>query len=483
MAIDRVRKLCEKFEDFYSIFEEKVNKIDDEIQKKEIEYENTTGKPVRYVCASKKCLNGISGKIPYPHHREESTLEYHKDIFKRIRLCSVEKQNITDEQYNDIFNTAIVGGIKKILINKNDDYLSMNVFKAMEKEAEFEGKTNTNQYLETIITEAKKLANPLITSADLEPAHIQDVCFYNPKIKRGNENFFNTHLRSDDNENWELSDTFSENKILFYRYKYCLKLDRLIKLLSNDGRGLYYKAYHDYLTDPKFKTPHLQDNWHRIMPDLDGKEVSTDRNIEALVRGLLYKKIIYVKSRRAYEISLSGSTTRLSASCLHELLDELNKEETFIDKLLDNVSDALDKSIQKGYQNELLDTSLSSFEMLEVFPRRKNLSIFEIAAIYRYNTLSDVKYNPDTLNSIIEHAIDILFTDLNDYFSEPMLHSDKFKEIIRKDIEKFKVGSTQYTENRYFDMSTYINEIKRKIVSKVGSKISVEFASEIEKLF
>ena len=64
-GLNYINSLILSFESFYNTFEAKISMIERRMNEISKRYQNCAGKTTRYICASSKCMNTLSDKIPY----------------------------------------------------------------------------------------------------------------------------------------------------------------------------------------------------------------------------------------------------------------------------------------------------------------------------------------------------------------------------------------------------------------------------------
>lgn len=296
-GIDYIDSLISAFESFYKSFESKVPSIEKEIQTIYKKYAASSGMTVRYVCASRDCLDKIYDKKPYTGSAISIDSELAKNIYTEVLEYALKKEKPNNNRYfNDLFENEIIGYFEKCVMRDYGSDLDVDIITALENEADFEGLYEDeddayeliNQYVRKTINDIRKLSCPFIESPLGEQREPINSCTFNADLSpaKGDDSPRAQLIKQElMNYGGSPDADIPKNMIMFYQSFYGLRANDLSKfappeksLTYNRSGGEYFKAYYELVVGINPEThkskeisPHIDRRWHIVskMPDLD----------------------------------------------------------------------------------------------------------------------------------------------------------------------------------------------------------------------
>ena len=296
-GIEYIDKLIDAFESFYTSFESKVELLDRNIADIYKKYSDSKGTTVRYVCASKTCLDKIIENKPYMG----SAISIDSDLAKRIYQSILEYALMRDKPNNnryfsDLFDDGIMGYFKNSVMKSYGTELDVDILKAIEMEADYSDTSDdkdktyseVDQYIRKTINDTRKLSCPFIESPLGESREPLNACTFNISLRpeKGDESPKAKLVRAElMNNGGSPDEDIPKNMIMFYQSFYGLRANDLSKFAPPEKSitydrtgGEYFKAYYELVSGihpethrSKEISPHIDRWWHIItkMPDLD----------------------------------------------------------------------------------------------------------------------------------------------------------------------------------------------------------------------
>ena len=489
-ALEYVRKLSDAFEVFYNTFAGDVHKINHGIESIGKKYEIDSDQPVRYVCATKECLDALNRKSVNTTGTFELPGDLCASIFEKVRSYAVlkEKGEITVEKsrhmdedagsryFQDMFEDTIMGFWKQTVSENCDAIIDMDIIEAIEKEAEilddaFEPREKLHA-VHSVIAAAKNLALPFIDAPKgFQPRIIDSCCFNEALLKTEYDD--RTRLITEELIDFGgvTSDLTPKNEVVFFRSIYNLKAQDFkrfsppVKSETIDQKaGNYFTAYYDCVNQVKpdsketdIVTPHIHKNWHLIsyLPDLNEsyqKELES-RICKAFVNGLLFRKIIYRPKNKSGKEYLYEMTFAESANSQYQNLCELTVSNgTQCDRLYE-VFDAMiinplavqailedsAADIQRQEKNKIrvreseLIRSLNRFRLAEFSESVR--SVFELPLLYKCSCPSKSYFHGWT-DTMISCIFEILRNYVEHFENEEDV-DDEYGKILFRQFELF----------------------------------------------
>lgn len=297
-GIDYLDNMIRGFESFYEALQSQLKGL--ESRQKDIyrRYTLAPGMTIRYVAASKPCLEEILVRYPY----QGSLISIDSALSQRIvdkvfRYVASTKKPNPSRYFGTLFEDDIIAYYQELAHKKLAGQLDQGIFKAMELEADLllddekrDSLAVLDQYVRDIIENTRGLATPFIEKPSELVATCIDACAFNPEFmpKSGDESHEAKLIREElVAHGGEGDDDIDRNTILFYRAYYGLRANSLSKFappyqsethIRNGGE--YYNAYSQLVksihpNNPHEQiqeiTPHIDKSWHLAakMPDLD----------------------------------------------------------------------------------------------------------------------------------------------------------------------------------------------------------------------
>lgn len=431
--------LIGSFESFYKSFESKVEGLNKSISDIYKKYSDSKGTTVRYVCASKKCLDKIYEKKPYTGSSIAIDSDLAKEIYFKVLAYALKKDKPNNNRYfNDLFDNGIIGYFEGAVMRDYGSELDVDIITAIENEADYEGEYEEEdyayslieQYVRKTIGDTRKLSCPFIESPMGEAREPINACTFNISLKpeRGDESPRAQLIRKElMNYGGEPDEDIAKNMIMFYQSFYGLRANDLSKfappeksLTYNRSSGEYFKAYYELVRGihpeshrSKEISPHIDRWWHIItkMPDLDeGNQQKQEYNIYAAFFWALLRKYIYLSDegadQRVYKLRsplLKMSDDSLIVSngteCdkIYEVLDAIAIYPELVEKILEDVSVLTDEDLNENGSLEegILLTALKNFKILEPGVGTDNIPstcIFDVPMLMKKSSTPDTYY-------------------------------------------------------------------------------------------
>jgi len=318
-----IEAILKAFHGFYNVLDKTISGLDIQITKLTEKYDYKPGEALRYVCADKKCLEGLGKEVVNLNSGLDTPAELNKKIFSSMKVFALSDQKPDEESYfMDTFNSSIVGYFEDEVMSQYKSVVDMDIITAMEKEAsfvdpkEFFDTDGQQLYASRLIDGMGMLAKPFIESPIGKEPRIIPSCAYSPYLSDpvkadfpGRRQFVSKYLKD---RGGEADASIDRNMILFYQAVYDIRANELSKFAParteetySSPDGDYYKAYYELINQinpatakSKVITPHIDKWWHVIdkLPDLDEKsqEMQEKRIYAAFFWGVIDQ---YIKLR------------------------------------------------------------------------------------------------------------------------------------------------------------------------------------------
>ena len=477
-AITYVDGLCKKFQMFYNTFDDNLEAIHKIMLLLEEKYSSHKGNTIRYICASKKCLEEFSKRMDYHSSAVRIPSNLSQKIYEKVKDFTFKQNdddmNDTSQAFKEIFTEDIVQYFIKSVDEKHGNYMKMDVLSALEREAEFYGVTDRQKiydYVERVIEETENLATPFINKPHGQMPYIFSTCSYNENLFKEDDLhrdvLVNKFLKNGvmcKNED-DTKEGFKSESIYFFKAIYDLYPNNLQKFspkseceTDNKPEGEYRKSYHfsiQKIEEDKAITPHLNKRWHIDLPDLnDEMNQFHDKNLfKAVVYGLLFKKITYDKDYNNWVYNLFlGEKIDLSVSnetkCdkFYELLDALENKPKVVNDLIKAVEKELDEDRHTyGIEESKLWKKLyktGSKEFLTLPELFKNvdirMSIFDIVGLYKATTPAGM-FSKEKGFNMLKTTLELLYEQFSKY-CQPSELADRYQNLIENQLDVFKAN-------------------------------------------
>ena len=443
-GIDYIDSLISAFESFYKSFESKVDTLDKSINDIYKKYSDSKGTTVRYVCASKECLDKIYDKKPYTGSSIAIDSELAKEIYFKVLEYSLKKDKPNNNRYfNDLFDDGIIGYFKDTVMRDYGSELDVDIITAIGNEADYEGEyeekdnayTLIDQYVRKTINDTRKLSCPFIESPMGEAREPINACTFNISLKpeRGDDSPKAQLIRKElMNYGGEPDEDISKYMIMFYQSFYGLRANDLSKFAPpeksvtyNRSSGEYFKAYYELVKGVHPEThrskeisPHIDRWWHIItkMPDLDeDNQKKQEYNIYAAFFWAILRRYIDLSGEGADQKIYRPRTTLLKidddtlivsngTECdkFYEVLDAIAIYPELVDKILSDIEIRTTDDLNENAELDegILFSALRSYKVYEPGIGEDNIpstSIFDIPMLMRKSATPDIYYEADVI--------------------------------------------------------------------------------------
>lgn len=443
-GIDYIESLINAFESFYMTFENKVDSLDKSIADIYKKYSDSKGATVRYVCASKECLEKICEKKPYMGSSIAIDSELAKEIYLKVLEYSLKKDKPKNDQYfNDLFDEGIVGYFKDTVMCNYGSELDVDIIAAIRNEAVYENgyeeesnaDTLINQYICKTIEDTRKLSCPFIESPMGEAREPIDACTFNISLKpeKGDDSPKTELIRKElMNHGGEPDEDISKYVIMFYQSFYGLKANDLSKFAPPEksstytrSSGEYFKAYYELVHGihpeahrSKEISPHIDRWWHVItkMPDLDeDNQKKQEYDIYAAFFWAILRRYIDLSDEGADQKVYKPRTTLLKmdddtlivsngTECdkLYEVLDAIAIYPELVERILSDVESRTvdDLNESTALEDGILYSALRTYKIYEPGIGAENLpstSIFDLPMLMKKSATLDAYCENDII--------------------------------------------------------------------------------------
>jgi hypothetical protein len=515
-ALEYVRRLADSYGLFYKSFESNVRFIDSNISRIEQNYQICEGKPVRYVCASKVCLEKLLESMPFTGSNVSLDSNVCAGLFNEIKNHSKlhkgkddnKKKAFIGKYFSDTFQNVILQNFRDRVSNAYPDIIDQDILSALEKEALYERELTNPESVKNYIIEcieaALVLAEPFIERPiSTHRGSMIRSCVYNTSVF-GDDN--NTSVNANSTLRQEIvkgilkknggipNDEFDDNMIVFYKAIYGLSVGDMPRFLPKNPEkavmddGQYFSAYQSLISNltpntqkNKVVTPHIDKNWHIItkLPELDYEfQRKVEMNIyRAFFNGIVLGKINYEKvstTRKLYKVFIDEDMFEMIVSngtpcdSFYEIHDALT------------INPVLVKSIERSVQKEIKDEndrrvpysktrfirSLSNLFISE-FSEYDKLSFFDLPTLLKISTPSSKYLDADGAEfmlAIIEEIID---------FSASILPKEEvgcvLGDFVRAQYEIYKANLSKHNLRAPEALGSIANRTIRIVAAKMKS--------------
>ena len=485
-----VEGLCEGLHKFYAVLQRKLENVGTYLARLESKYNYIEGEPTRYVCASKKCLRGLSQEVVFMGDNMELPGGLTSMIFNRCKeFALMDSKPTSDEFFLGIYDdggdgsvtdedgTAVINSVmafwRSAVMADYGSVVDMDVLEAMESEAKFEhageiyDQKTQKLYVSRIIEAAGVLSRPFIESPmGIEPRTIP-ACCYSTELTRNADpdriDFINTYLG---NNGGVADKDIDKHMIVFYQAIYGLRANDLSKFAPpkkaetyQRSGGEYYTAYFELTgkllpdtTKSPAITPHIDKTWHVItaLPDLDeGSQLEQEYNIQAaMFWGLLTGMVEFTRTpcKELYSLRFERQKDEMIVSngteCdnLYEVLDSLTISPMNVSRIRAQVAKTIarERAEKRPVHQALLRKRLDSFELPE-FPRPEGTdptrTIFDIPMLMQRSKPVD-EYQVDEIVRLMETIFKEIRNYLTGYFTGDDL-SEYYGKLIYRQFKTF----------------------------------------------
>jgi hypothetical protein len=517
-AQEYVEKLCAAFETFYNSFDTNVAEIERQIKSSEDKYRYRKGNTIRYVCASKKCLDKFYEKMEFTGNAIEIPDGLCRNIYKKVREYSqLPESNKTSTFFKDIFDNEILKHFKDSVEREYGQDIKMDIIRALEVEAEYEEGIQERgliiEYVKKIIKETKELAAPFINRPMGEESVPIPACAYNENLKLidnpERESFVNSELFSFGGVPSKDEEGINKEIILFYSAIYGLFPEDLLKFTPTNksqtggpDAGEYYKVYFDMINrigpnplDTKVITPHLHKSWHLIseMPDLSDKEQDKHEKkiFKALILGILYQWIRYEKvgDKLKYRLHIKGNKkeTPLEVSngtpcdTFYEIVDAFTINQMIVNDLLNAIEKEIDSEHKRKiveFKESALFKGIENLNLEEISEDKRKMSIFGITIAFKVTTPPD-EFIDEQGQMLLETILETLYEQVTKLCPETERDST-YVELIKDQLERFKQNIGLYETKYPSVIKDYLRQLLHIVIVDLSDKGFTEESDKVD---
>ena len=492
-GIQHIESILKSFDLFYKSFESKVSQLDSMVNDIYNRYVNNMGTTIRYVCASKECLDKIYEQKPFTGNSLVIDPELSQTIYLKIVEHASDKDKRGGNKYfSDLFDKGIIGFFESTVMKQYGDDIDIDIISAIEREAmltcEFDEEENIDElakrYVSKTIADTRALSCPFIESPLGDNMQEIKACTFNDSLVPDSMDTSSRALLIEkelQNFGGSPDESIPRNMIMFYQSFYGLRANDLSKFAppeksathSRDG-GEYFKAYYELIADihPKAElsreiSPHIDRMWHIIskMPDLDDDNqlVQEKAIYTAFFWGIACKFIMYFDDgteNKLYKIkvdTLKMDRDELYVSngteCdkFYEVLDAVSLYPELVKKIIAKIDAIITDDLNENtpISEGLLVNTLKDFLISEPglgSTHKPAVSIFDIPMIMRKSATHDNFYEEDAIN-IIKTELDIIKNYLSRFCTKRELPG-VMSQIVMEQFEKYLADSSIELEVR-----------------------------------
>lgn len=525
-GIEYISNIIAAFESFYKSFDSKVSAIDKNIQTIYKKYAQSAGMTVRYVCASRECLDKIYDKKPYTGSALTLDSELAEKIYYDVLDYSLLKEKPNNNRYfSKLFDEGIIGYFESCVLRDYRSDLDVDIITALENEADYEGKYEDeddayaliDQFVRKTINDVRKLSCPFIESPLGEQREPLYSCTFNSSLKpaKGDDSP-RAQLVSKELMNFGGSpdDDIPKNMIMFYQSFYGLRANDLSKFAPPEKSetyqrtgGEYFKAYYELVDGINPEThkskeisPHLDRMWHNVtkMPDLDDdNQFKQEYAIySALFWGLLNGFIFMAeegRGKRVYKLKnvtldLDDDTLVVSNGTVcdkfYEVLDAVAIYPELVRKILARVDLVVRREINDNvsFDKGMLKLCLDDFKLEEPGIGEDNVpatSIFDIPMVLKKSASSE-DYDEEAAVQLVF----VMMSELQKYISNncnPKEVPAIVKDIIEEQFNKHLASlETEHAVNENIYRETLFDKTCDTIIRFLESIDQTVYAREVQ---
>ena len=505
LGADYLKDLCEKYEEFYETFPEKVTAL---VRKQEEIVDSlkfVKGDSVMNICATKELLEEISRSSS--NTSEEGSM---MDSQLNGRIFDAVKANVRfareirsadiveDDRRIDIFDSILLGYFKED-VRQNCDSIDLNIVEAIAKENRLKARIKLREqqdgsgdtqvfdnvthednlrYIREIIAMGERLSAPGIQRITNEEAREVKLCAYNKKLLD-----MRAYRIQDLVHKGDAVDTISKYEIHFFNALYNLTPNKLKKFAApystetgSKDAGLYHTAYFNYSrhigpdsTKNMMISTHIDKRWDSVavMPEIDFafQDHRMMRIHQAMIYGLVHGAIqrhdlsLAAPGKRVYKyensderfVDLVVSNGTLCDE-FYEILDALYISSAIVEDVhfIKQKKRTRDEVRNSNYRDTNFAKDLDEFS-IEVLHKGKT-SLFEIPLAY-YNSLPNSQRFTGEISALVDAVIKTFRDEL-----EHWERGNDAKFILCQVLtEQFKL-----LMNNYQDYATLRNNIEAK---------------------
>ncbi len=456
-ALNFVDNLSSNYEAFFNMLSGEIKNISGKIDKIKETYENRSGSPIMYVCASPNCLDLALKDCPNTVDPIALTDDFRETMFNTIFKNSGIDSEQAQKQQTSLVKKLVSEGIldfwRETVIDQYGNKVDMDIIEALLKEAEYEegyfSFDEKKRYVDQKYREALHLAAPFIEKPKGQEPYEIIACGMSTEIEDKNDIAKSEILRLFGN--FERDALMDKYQVLFMKALYNLKVSDLHKFAPRDGHaadpikaGSYYDDYveriDNVLPDSEKSntiTPHLDRRWHfvGVMPDLD--DANEIKNInEAQKAFFIAFAFHYVEFCRDQYKFVDANGDYISdkiivndGKCdkLHEVYDAMSISRPLVRDFLARFKETVKAEKSLGIGNRDFTCSglyraidKMHFNKYNVIP---TVSILEIPLLFKASVGSNA-FNDDDAVTMLHNFIDILEEYLCEFYDDVHVRYD-----------------------------------------------------------
>lgn len=464
-ALVYINQLSSHYEYLYQQVDTEIKRLPRRIERIAETYDNNMGEPVIYVCASRKCLEGLLERCPNIVDPVTLTDEFRDSMFKSIydvlEIDNVEKQHT---KINELVSEKILAFWSQQVVMQYGQKVDMDIIDALRTQAEIEeSKFDADEqlyYIKGKREEAMKLAAPFIDRPIGVEPYIIEAYSLGAEVSASNDLQKASIIRSvfPGYENDALMDKY---QMLFMKALYNIRVSDLPKFAPADDNevdphenGSYYKSYWKRINgvipddkQTKILTPHLDKRWHYIgvMPDLSEKselQCLTDAH-RALFISIAYGRIEYDRDQYRFRGNngdfISDSIIVGDGRCnkFSEIYEAMLMSRPLVLNLLDHYKEQVEKEKRASVigRNDYSSTVLyEQLNNMRLEPYAHKLSFFELPILYKATAGSDVRSDDESIG-MLRHMIDFIEEYLTEFYSDTLDRTPYFVKWMHEQTE------------------------------------------------
>lgn len=405
-GIQYLDTLIESMNGFFGAFEEQLAQINGSMQEIANRYTQAPGMTVRYVAASRPCLQKLVERYPYTGSLIAIDSKLSEQIAaKAFNYARMQKKPNLSRYYTNLFQDDIIGYYQEAANQRVAASLDQGILRAIELEADLvldeEQKASAlavDHYVRNVISATRSLATPFIEKPNELAATAIDACAFHTSLvpQRGDESYEAKLISEELIAHGGIGDDdIDRNTILFYQSYYGLRANSLSKFappkvsetLVRSG-GEYFSAYtelvrgiHPNSRKSQEITPHIDKSWHLAakMPDLDeGNQVIEEYAINAAFFWAVALCLIDLHQESSGKNLFSLKAVRLGledgtlvskngeeSSKIYEVLEGLAMQTPYVDAIRAYAKKRMrdESSFSRGLKNEEIYKAICSLNV------------------------------------------------------------------------------------------------------------------------
>jgi hypothetical protein len=537
-AVDYISQLCRSFEQFFSTFDANVAELNRRIEIEEDKYALRKGNTVRYVCASKNCLDKFYAQMEFTGDYISIPGDLCRQIYEKVKAFRLADNIDPASFFHNIFFEHIIGHFRETVSIEHGALIDMDTIRALEAEAEFEEGLRephkVEAYVERVIAETKALSLPFINRPVAESFKMQEACAYNENLQLPDNPVRAALLERTLKSSGGVpsrDDEISKERVIFYSAIYGLFPYDLRKFAPpRQGEtlaqpaGEYYTAYQamikrikiDSKSDDKDAvTPHIHKLWHLIakLPELN-EDIQEGREREiyrALALGLLYERIRCVEvpntnrargraadgkaagamgSKYRYEFWRTNSRFPTQLQCLdqspcdsfYKLHEALMSNPSVVEMIDDAVAYEADKGHTRNitFENSAVMRGLNRLSLPEFMGDTNRVSIFGIAMAIKAMAPPEL-FVPEQDALLLDVILEVLLEQLSTLCHKHE-RDEKFVALVKEHYELAKDSLGMVMQRYPSALDGYFDSVLQAVIVFMNNNEFYDAADEFDEI-